>query len=228
MEIAEKLKRHLDETGESMRGLSLRAGLKEKAVSDIIRLKGLQPKYRTLQALSEKTGIDFSQCMKAPPVTYAEDISRLTLGGETRKANRLKWVCRVAGWVPQTEVVCRRTLVEFFEKSNAASFGLTAGSYSTYKCETLDIVSKSQVRDRRSNVADLDGVLGEFHAALKESDMENWRVGLVGTFLVFLRDRGISAADVSSETLEEYYAYRLTISTKSEKRCQDHERLAKA
>ncbi|MFU8865641.1 MAG: tyrosine-type recombinase/integrase, partial [Rhodobacterales bacterium] len=43
-----------------------------------------------------------------------------------------------------------------------------------------------------------------------------------GTFLVFLHDRGISPAEVSSQTLGEYYAYRLTISTKSEKRCQDH------
>lgn len=222
MDVAEALQRYLDETGESMRGLSLRAGLGEKAVSDIIRLKGSQPKYRTLQALSEKTGIDFSHCMKAPPVTFADLISRLTREGETRKASRIKWVCREAGWVPETEVVCRRTVVDFFEKSNAARFGLTPGSYSTYKHEAIDIVSTSQVRARRSNVADLDGVLGEFHEALKKGEMEDWRVGLVGTFLVFLHDRAISPADVSSETLEEYYAYRLTISTKSEKRCKDH------
>lgn len=58
MTVGDELRAHLDETGESMRALSLRSGLNAKAVSDILSIEGLKPRYKTLAALSEATGRD--------------------------------------------------------------------------------------------------------------------------------------------------------------------------
>ena len=43
--------------------------------------------------------------------------------GKRRGAKRLRWLCRQAGWVPETKVVCRREAVEFLEGHSAAAAG---------------------------------------------------------------------------------------------------------
>ena len=169
-----------------MRGLSLRAGLKEKAISDILRLNGLMPRFKTIQALSTATGIDLTKFRKDQPSTYQELIDQFKAEGKTRAANRILWLVKAAGWVPQTKTVCRRDAIEFLEAQNAARFGLSKGSYATYKSEAIAIVSDADVRNRQRNVTDLDGIYAEFYKELKASNMENWRVGLAGSFLVFL------------------------------------------
>ncbi len=98
MTIADALRQYLNDSGETMRGLSLRAGLKEKAVSDILRLKGLRPQYKTIHALTQATGIDLVKCQRDQPSTYQELIDQLKAKGKTREANRILWLCVSLSW----------------------------------------------------------------------------------------------------------------------------------
>lgn len=222
MTISEALRQYLAESGESMRGLSLRAGLGEKAVADILRLRGLKPRHATVQALSTATGLDLASCLGERPITYQELIAQLEQGGEARKARRVRWLMRKTGWIAQTRIVCRREVIEFFEAHNASTFNLSKGSYATYKSEVIAAVTKGATRQRPRTITDIGGIHGDFHRALKDSDLPGWQVGLVGSFLVFLHDRDIAPPDVDRDTLGEYFAHRLTASTKSEEKCRQH------
>ncbi|WP_156945971.1 hypothetical protein [Roseicyclus elongatus] len=48
MTVRNELQAYLKETGESMRALSLRAGLSEKTVSAILSIEGLKSRHKTL------------------------------------------------------------------------------------------------------------------------------------------------------------------------------------
>lgn len=222
MTIAETLRQYLKDSGESMRALSLRAGLGEKTVANILRLKGLKPRYETIQALSVATGLDLTACLGEQPLTYQELIDRLNGDARSRAAARVRWLVKSAGWVPQTKIICRRDAVEFLEAQNGARFGLSKGSYATYKSEAIATLSEADVRNRQRNITDVGGVYGEFHQALKDSAMESWRVGLVGSFLVYLHDQEIEPAQITTDVLGAYFAHRLNVSSKSEKKCRDH------
>lgn len=52
--------------------------------------------------------------------------------------------------------------------------------------------------------------------------MEKWRVGMVGSFLVFLHDRDIALNEITTEILGTYFAHRLQVSAKSEEKCKNH------
>ncbi len=114
MTFEQALRKHLDETGESMRALSLRAGLNPKAVSDILGRPGLRPKRATVDALSRAVGAPLPAPQAAAPLTYADLIARLERERESgceqapRRILRLRWLLRKAGWVAETELVDRR------------------------------------------------------------------------------------------------------------------------
>src|SRR6056297_926128 len=120
MTLVETLKQYPEASGESKRSLSLRSGLGQKAVSDILRLPGHKPRGTTLTALSRTTGIDLFKCLDHPPVYYADLIARYEANGDKRKVGRLRWLTRVAKWVPETTIVCRRDVIEFLRNHRAA------------------------------------------------------------------------------------------------------------
>lgn len=224
MTLVDALKQYLETSGETMRALSLRSGLGEKAVSDILRIPGLKPRGTTLTALSHATGTDLFACLDHPPVYYADLIARAEAEGEKRKATRLRWLIRAAGWVPATTIVCRRDVIEFLREHRAAEFNLTKGSYATYASEAIEIVSGSTVRNRKRGSHDLTGT----HAAIlkaisaEESGLRKWQVGVARPFLVFLHDQQIQVHEVTTDTLAAYYAERLEVASKSEEKCRRH------
>ena len=65
MTLRDELRAHLKETGESMRALSLRAGLNAKYVSDVLSIEGLKPQRKNLAALSKATGRDLVRAAAA-------------------------------------------------------------------------------------------------------------------------------------------------------------------
>ena len=97
MPLAKEIQDYLNRTGESMRGLSLRAGLSEKAVANVVQIPGCRPTYSTLAALSGSTGLDLFRHLPEGPITYAELVQRLEGKGERRLAKRVLWLCRSAG-----------------------------------------------------------------------------------------------------------------------------------
>ncbi|MCR8828046.1 tyrosine-type recombinase/integrase [Pseudosulfitobacter koreensis] len=224
MTLAETLKQYLEANQESKRGLSLRSGLGEKVVSDILRIPGLRPRATTLTALSRTTGIDLFQCLDHPPVYYADLIARFDAEGEKRKATRVRWLTRVAKWVPEITIVCRRDVIEFLRDHRAAEFNLTKGSYATYSSEAIEIVNSSAMRNRKRGSRDLTGTHAEILAAIsaKECDLREWQVGVARPFLVFLHDQQILVPEVTTDTLAAYYAERMETSSKSEEKCRQH------
>lgn len=224
MTLVETLKQYLETSGESKRSLSLRSGLGEKAVSDILRIPGLRSRGTTLAALSRTTGIDLFACLDHPPVYYADLIAQFDADGEKRKASRLRWLTRVAGWVPATTILCRRDVIEFLRSHRAAEFDLTKGSYATYSSEAIDIVSAAQPRKRKRSSLDLTGTHAEILKAIsaEECGLRKWQVGVARPFLLFLHDRQIQVTEVETDTLADYYAERMETSSKSEEKCQQH------
>ncbi len=112
--------------------------------------------------------------------------------------------------------------MEFLEAHGAAAFKLTAGSYSTYKSETIAAVSSAATRQRRQNVSDIGGAHRAAYEAVSKSDLPKWRVALAGPFLTFLHNTGVAPENVKTATLAAYYAHRLDVSPKSEEKCRRH------
>ena len=218
------LRQYLDHTGESMRALSLRAGLNPKAVSDILNISGLQPRQSTLAALANATGRDFFSCTPTARTTYADLIGKSTMEGKNAQASKLRWLCRKAHWVPELKYVCKQDVIDFFDNNSAAGFGLSRGSYATYKSSLVGIVGGLHSRSRSRGIQDIGGLYSDAHKAIKDSDLpQNLRL-ISGSFLLFLNDEEISPAEISTETLKQYFNYRVEVSSKSSARCEKHVR----
>jgi hypothetical protein len=224
MTLVETLKQYLETSEETKRSLSLRSGLGEKVVSDILRIPGLKPRGTTLAALSRTTGIDLFACVDHPLVYYADLIAKLDAEGEKRKATRLRWLTHVAKWVPATTIACRRDVIEFLRSHSGAEFGLTNGSYATYASEATNIVGNVLPRNRKRGSWDLSGAHAEILTAIsaEECGLREWQIGVARPFLVFLHDQGIQISNVTTDTLASYYAERLEVSSKSEEKCRKH------
>lgn len=222
MTLRDELQAHMKETGESMRALSLRAGLNAKAVSDILSIEGLKPRYATLMALSEVTGRDL-QCAAtgAKPLIFGELVEKLDTVGKKTQASRVRWITRKANWY-DNKVVCRYDVIDFFARHNAASLGISKGSRSTYKSDILAAIDQHEVRNRPRGVADIGGIWADAYSAAKKADIpEDCRLK-AGPFLVYLHDHGLTPEQVTSDTLAEYYAYRLETGVMTEAKCRKH------
>lgn len=224
MTIAEALAEYLRNSNESMRSLSLRSGLGAKNVSDIIRLPGLKPRAKTLRALSKSTGLDLLAAQDVAPVYFSDLIQKLDRDGLSREAGRMRWLMRITGWVPETETVCRREVIEFLRGKTGAEFKLAENSFATYVSEAIRIIGEEEGRDRKRNTSDMEGIHAEIYAELKGGDrsIPDWQIGLAGAFLVFLHDRQTNISEITTQTLAEYYAHRLADSSKTEEQCKRH------
>jgi len=222
MTVQSELQSYLDTTSESMRGLSLRAGLSAKAVSDILNIKGLRPRHKTLVALTNATGIDLVPLgFSNNPQTFDALIGELKVSGKATLASRVKWLLKKANWYGN-RVVCRHDVLDFFAGHNAASLGLTKGSLSTYKSDVLAAVDSLGHRNRTRNVTDLRGIMSDVYEAARKSKIpEDCRLK-AGPFFLFLDDNNILPQQVTTEIVAEYYAHRLRIGVQDERKCREH------
>ena len=218
MTVQDELQCYLDTSNESMRGLSLRAGLGAKAVSDIINISGLRPRHQTLVALSEATGLDL---VGGRPQTFDELLKALKYAGRKGLVSRITWLLREANWFGN-RVVCRHEVLKFFSQNNAASFRLTKASLSTYKCDILFAIDKFGKRNRKRGVVDLKGVWAGIYEATKDSSIPTDCRLKSGPFFLFLEDNTICPHQVTTEVVAEYHAHRLQTSVMDESKCRKH------
>ncbi len=224
MTLASELETYLTVTGQSMRALSLRAGLSAKAVSNIINIPGYRPSQKMISALAAVTGLDLTSSAGFSRVTYADLIQQQEDAGNRRAANRLRWLCERAGWHAQIKVACQQEAKEFLISSLNAREGLTAGSFSTYKSEALDILRKMIPRQRSRDIRDLTGQNAALFYAAKSAEMPKWALGQLGPFLCFLADLDKVPSESDRETLLAYFAHRCSMTSSTEKKCRDHVR----
>ncbi|WOI14887.1 site-specific integrase [Sulfitobacter sp. LC.270.F.C4] len=222
MTIRDELQAYLHETDESMRALSLRAGLNEKYVSDVLSIEGLKPRHKNLAALSKATGRDLvSVATGSTPLTFGELVEKLEAAGQKTLASRVRWIMRKADWYANRPI-CRHDVIDFFACYNAASLGLTRGSMSTYKCDILAAIDNNCVRNRTRGVVDISGVWSKAYKAAKELDIPDDCRLKAGPFIVYLFDRGIGPKEITTSTLADYYAHRLEAGVVTEAKCRKH------
>jgi len=224
MTLAQMLRDYLETSGESMRALSLRAGLNPKVVSDILNIPGLRPRHATLAALSTATGRDLFAAQPGSRVTFADMIKAAQKSGDGAVASRLRWLCRNAEWAPELRPVCKQDVIDFFDRNEPARFGLSAGSYATYRSTLVKAAGRCQSRRRKRRIDDIAGRYQEVHEAIRSSDLPRSAVYASGAFLLFLHDQGIAPADITKETLAAYYNHRVEASAKSAAACEKHVR----
>lgn len=222
-----EISEYLSTTGESMRSLSLRAGLSDKAVSDIVNRDGCRPLRTSIDALTAAMGRELPVDPAIEWLTYAELIQRLPAkvaaeGKAKRYAQRMRWLLRAAGWVAEFEAVDRRKIRDFFAKTSAATFGLSDKSFATYKAEVMSAVDVALPRARGRGIADLSGPFARVHDAIKNSDLPKDLSLVAGSFLVFLHDRKIQPSEITTDTLADYYAHRTEVSAKDEATARKH------
>ncbi len=210
-----------------MRALSLRAGLHEKAVTTLLNRPDIDMRQANLAKLAQAIGADPAVAEARRQITYAELINRLhaEVQGEVarRKAltaeSRLRWLLRNAGRTAQTEIVDRRKVIEFFENNRPSTFGLSPGSYATYKSDILAIIDGAP---RPRSALDLEGVYLEVQKAIRDSELPLDLKNNGGSFLIYLQERGIQPHEISQATLLDYHACRVEFGVKGEAKTRKH------
>ncbi|EYD71423.1 site-specific integrase [Limimaricola hongkongensis] len=224
MTLAQTLRGYLEESGETKRALSLRAGLNPKAVADILNIAGLRPRHATLRALSDATGLDLFSCEASPRCSYADLIASTRERENGGLVSKLRWLCRNAGWSPELQSVCKQDVIDFFDRHTAASFNLSAGSYATYRSALIKAVGDMQPRTRGRRIDDIGGIYADVHQAITSGSFpESVRLAS-GSFLLFLHDEDVAPGEITTETFAAYFNHRVANSAKSEAKCEKHVR----
>ncbi|KKL97927.1 hypothetical protein LCGC14_1829520 [marine sediment metagenome] len=185
MTLDQSLRDYLEASGESMRALSLRAGLNPKAVSDILNIPGLRPRHSTLSSLSAAIGSDLFEAQAISSVTYSDLIDKACSQGKNGIVSKLRWLCRHAGWAPELKQVCKQDVIDFFDSNEPARFDLSPGSYATYRSALVRAVGLNQPRERKRSINDIAGHYQEVYKAIQAGDLPNSAKYACGPFLVF-------------------------------------------
>lgn len=228
MSLQDQIRQHLDTSGQSMRALSLQAGLNPKAVSDILNRPGHRPNRSTIEALGGAMGIRLSD--PEPRMTYAQLILRLSKktgdkGRDRRNAmlvSRLKKVVNAAGWVPEIEEVDRSRVIECFARWSPATLGLSLGSFRNYKSDVLAAIDEGCGGNRKPGIRDVTGFYREVYEAVSNSDLPQDMKLISGTFLFFLDQEGLLPIEINQSVLEDYFRQRCVDTTKTEATCRKH------
>ena len=232
--IRDTIRAHLAETGESMRALSLRAGLNPKAVSDILSGASGRPTAGTLAALAAALGAPLPG--SAPEETYAVLLARLE--GEAcalaasgmpataprRRLSRLRWLLRQTSWVASVQRVDRRAVLRFFARTEPAAVGLSKKSYATYKSDILAALD-SATRTRPTSMRDVTGLYRDVYDRLLETPDDEIPADMkraAGAFLVHLDAHGIAPPDITVTTLLDYHLHRVSTGARDETSVRKH------
>lgn len=228
MLLQDQIRHYLDTSGQSMRALSMQAGLNPKAVGDILNRPGHRPPQSTVEALGNAMGVLLPS--PAPRMTYAQLIAHLTCktGNETldrRNAtlvSRLKKVISAAGWVPELDYVDRSQVIDSFAHWSPATLDLSTGSFRNYKSDVLAAIDQGCGGNRKPGIRDVTGVYREVHEAIENSDLPQDMKLISGSFLFFLDEVGLLPHEITQSILEEYYSRRCAETTKTEAVCRKH------
>jgi hypothetical protein len=228
MSLQDQLRHYLDTSGQTMRALSMQAGLNPKAVSDILNRCGHRPERSTLNSLG--AAMDLSLVDPEPRMTYSQLIAGLSeKTGDpaidrrnARLVSRLKKVISAAVWVPEIEQVDRSKVVKCFAQWSPATLNLSKGSFHNYKAEALAAIDEGCGSNRKLNIRDVTGIYLEIHEAIQNSDLPQDMKLISGSFLHFLDRAGLLPSEIKQTILVEYYRQRCAGSNKTEAVCRKH------
>jgi hypothetical protein len=228
MTIQNVLRTHLAVSGQSMRALSMQAGLNPKAISDIMDRPGHRPNRRTINALNQAMGVELPD--PGPLTTYAALIASLSTRTDdeatdrrnARLVSRLRKVIRAAGWVPEIEDVDRRRMLKRFAGWSPASLGLSPESFATYKTDVLAAIDEGCGANRKPGIRDVSGLYRDVYDAVQATKWKKDLKLVAGSFFFFLDRQGIRPSEITPTVLEDYYRHRLADSTKTEAVCRKH------
>ncbi|MBK1634157.1 site-specific integrase [Rhodovulum adriaticum] len=230
MTLQDALRAYLDTSGESMRSLSLRAGLGAKAVADILSGKSRYPTPRTVAALTDATGTPLPAPEPEQRMTYAALFRALREGARDeaaakqaeRRISRLTWLLRNANWIAETTMVDRQAVIAFFAANTPATFGLKKSSYATYKYDILEVIDTATGRGRKRTIDDIAGPYRAIQDRVRQSDLPLDLKNNAGSFFVYLHDEGIAPGEITTDTLAAYFEHRLSVARTTEKTCRKH------
>ena len=224
------LQTHLQSSGLSARALSLSSGLGEKAVTDILNRPGHRPLRATIERLERATGLSLADQVDFDPRTWQDLLQELERSAEAgdgvagRRAARVRWLLRKAGWVAQTRAVCRHDAIDFFASHRPASVGLSKRSYATYKSDILAALSPNSIRARKRTILDIGGPLRALYDRISEADIADDLKRASGPILTWLHDQGLRPSDLTTDRLWSYHEYRREVAGKDEGACRKHVR----
>ena len=228
---AEIIRAHLARTGQSMRGLSLEAGLGPDAVHNILNRPGHRATRRTLDRLGAVIGVVLPEPVVCP-VTWAEaarlvDGMAKTAGRRDVLRSRVRSYLRLAGLVAETAQVDRAAVITFFTSATPVELGLSQGSFETYKSDVLAVADHAlgSRPARRRSAQDLGGVHGDLYRAIVEAEELPPRFRYAaGPILVYLEERGLPPAALTADVLADYVPHRREQGVKGEEQVRDHVR----
>lgn len=224
MTLQETVSHHLRASGESMRALSIRAGLGEKFVADLLSGRSRQPSADNLAMLGDAIGADLLSIPAAAAQTYGDLIAQLeaTPPADWTDARcaavlrKLRWLVRRENWDSATHVVDPRKIVEIFDRATPAALGLGVGSKATYKSDILAGVDAVRAPARARDVSDITGPWRNLHRSIQAADYPLDLSAVAGPFFVFAHDRAIAISDVTPNVLLAYYEARLAREQRTE------------
>lgn len=228
MTLQSILQTHLQSSGLSARALSLSAGLGEKAVTDILNRPGHRPRRATIERLERATGLALVDAVGFDPRTWQDLVQELERSAEAgdrvagRRAVRVRWLLRKAGWVAQTRAVCRHDAIDFFASHRPASVGLSKRSYATYKSDILAALSPDTTRARRRTILDIGGPLRALYGRISETDIADDLKRAAGPILTWLHDQKLEPSDLTTDLLWSYYEHRRDVTGKADRACRKH------
>jgi hypothetical protein len=228
MLLQNEIRNYLETSGQSRRGLSMRAGLNPKAVGDILNRPGHRPTRGTIEALNEVVGFKLPD--PEPQITYAQLIARVSRKTgdhsidrrNTRFVSRLKKVIEAAEWVPEIEVVDRSRIIEMFDRWSPATLGLSKGSFHNYKSDALAAIEEACGSNRKPGIIDARVMYRNIHSAIQDSDLPKDMKLISGSFLLFLDRAGLFPHEITQSILLDYYRQRCEETTKIEAVCRKH------
>lgn len=208
---------HLRAHRESMRALSLRAGLGEKFVADFLNGRSQQPSADNLVKLGDAIGTDLLAIPSAAAQTYADLFLELGLNPpvdwtERRQGvviRRIRQLVQRQNWDPATKVVDRGEIVAIFDKATPAEFGIRQGSFATYKSDILAGIDAVHRPTRKRDISDITGPWRDLHVAILEAGYRLDYSAVAGPFFLHAHDRNVSLSEVCPDVLMAYCQFRV-------------------
>lgn len=218
--VADVLRDHLAATGQSMRALSLSAGLNPKAVGDILAGRTQRPLAGALQALSlvvghDLTAIPMTRAATAPHVlamlaqTPPDGWSEAALrGAKSALAFYERRGCQGAtGGSPTFDRASVRT---FLASNTPASLGVSQATLSAYASHWRAVPDLIGGGGRAAQIRDVIGKWRRLYDAVAGLGLKQDLVWAAGPFFAWCDAKGLGFTEVVAATFVEYRSHRVT------------------
>lgn len=217
--VADILRDHLAATGQSMRALSLAAGLNPKAVGDLINARIERSHTDALQKLSLIVGQDLTAIPMTRSATVADVIAMLhqtppagwstsALRGTT---SALKLYGRLAGngKGPDFTMIDRASVRQFLATSTPAALGVSQATWNAYASHLRALLDQIGGTGRPVQIRDVTGRWRQLYDAAAGLGLPRDLLYAAGPFFAWCDAQGLGFADVVAATFVAYRDHRV-------------------